>query len=103
VQDSESQLLVQVDLPGHDPKAIQVRLEGDILTIQSERKQENQLGEKGSTRTERRYGTFARSFVLPKTVDTTRCEARYENGVLTLTLPKREEAKPRTVQIQVQS
>lgn len=103
IVETENALELRVDLPGHDPKGIQVKLEGDTLTIQSERKSEK--NEQGRTylRSERTYGAFARSFVLPATVDGQRCEARYENGVLTMTLPKRDEAKPRRIDIKVQT
>lgn len=103
IVETEDAIEVKMDLPGHDPKQIQVKLEGDTLTIQSERKYEKQ--DKGSSflRSERGYGVFARSFVLPSTVDAKKCEARYEHGVLTVSLPKREEAKPRSIDIKVQS
>jgi HSP20 family protein len=103
VLETENEIQVKVDLPGHDPKSLQVRLEGDTLTIQSERKQESRSERDGYLRAERSHGTFARSFVLPNTVDSGKCEARFENGVLTVTLPKREEARPRTINIKVQS
>ncbi len=95
-------IAVTVDLPGHDPNNLKVKLEGDTLTIQSERKQEHEEQHTGYIRSERSYGTFARSFVLPSSVDGSRCEACYENGVLTVSLPKREEAKPKTINIKVQ-
>jgi len=93
---------VKIDLPGHDPASIQVNLEGDTLTIQSERKAETE--QKGETwrSTERRFGSFARSFVLSGTLDGSRTEAKFENGVLTVTVPKKEEAKPRTISVKVE-
>jgi len=103
VIETENELQVKLDLPGHDVKSLQVKLEGDTLTIQSERKQESHEQRQGYLRSERSYGVFSRSFVLPNTVDAQRSEAKYENGVLTVTLPKREEAKPRTITINVQS
>jgi HSP20 family protein len=93
-------LTLQVDLPGHDPKAIEVMVENDTLTLKSERKVERSEKD-GARRLERSFGVYARSFVLPRTVDTSRVEARYENGVLTLTLPRREEARPRVVEVKV--
>jgi HSP20 family protein len=89
-----------VDLPGHDPKAIEVKVENDTLSLKSERKVERSDKE-GARRLERSFGVYARSFVLPRTVDTSRVEARYENGVLTLTLPRREESRPRVVEVKV--
>lgn len=103
IVENEEGLQLSVDLPGHDPKAISVKLEGEVLTISSERRQEKNARGETHHRAERSYGVFSRSFVLPRTVDPSRCEARYEHGVLTLTLPKREEARPRTIEIKVQS
>lgn len=95
-------ITLQVDLPGHDPKAIEVKVENDTLTLKSERKAERSEKEKdGARRLERSFGVYTRSFVLPRTVDTSRVEARYENGVLTLTLPRREESRPRVVEVKV--
>ena len=103
IVETESELQLKVDLPGHDPKSIQVKLEGDTLTLQSERKSERQQKAAHYLRSERSYGSFARSFVLPSTVDGSKCQAAYEHGVLTLTMPKREEAKPRAIEVQVRS
>jgi HSP20 family protein len=96
-------LTLQVDLPGHDPKSIQVRVENDTLTLQSERKREAAEAQKneGAHRLERSFGVYTRRFSLPRTVDAAKVEARYEHGVLTLTLPRREETKPRLVEVKV--
>lgn len=94
IVETQSQLELKVDLPGHDPKSIQVKLEGDTLTLQSERKSQNQETGTNYLRSERTYGVFARSFVLPASVDGARCQAGCENGVLTLTLPKRKRPSP---------
>ena len=93
-------ITLHVDLPGHDPKSIEVKVENDTLSLKSERKAERSDKE-GARRLERSFGVYARSFVLPRTVDASRVEARYENGVLTLTLPRREEARPRVVEVKV--
>jgi len=93
-------ITLQVDLPGHDPKAIEVKVENDTLTLKSERKVERSDKE-GAHRLERSFGVYARSFVLPRTVDTSKVEARYEHGVLTLTLPRRDESRPRVVEVKV--
>jgi len=103
VLESEEEILVRVDLPGHDPKRIQVKLEGDTLTVQSERKQEQRAQRDEYLRAERSHGVFARSFTLPNTVDPNKVEARYEDGVLAITLSKREEARPRAIDIKVRS
>lgn len=93
-------ITVQVDLPGHDAKGIEVKVENDTLSIKSERKSERS-DKDGARRLERGFGVYARSFTLPRTVDASRVEARYEQGVLTLTLPRREENKPRVVEVKV--
>lgn len=93
-------ITLHVDLPGHDAKAIEVKVENDTLTVKSERKVERS-DKDGARRLERSFGVYTRSFVLPRTVDTSRVEARYENGVLTLTLPRREESRPRVVEVKV--
>jgi HSP20 family protein len=102
IYETEAGLTLQVDLPGHDAKAIEVKVEKDVLTLRSERKPEQQGEGVKARRRERGFGVYARSFVLPRTVDTTQVEARYDNGVLTLTLPRREESKPRVVEVKVQ-
>jgi HSP20 family protein len=103
VIETQDQIQVSIDLPGHDPKSLQARVEGDKLTIQGERRQRS--AEKGASYllSERGYGRYTRSFALPRTVDGNKCEAHYEHGVLTLTLPKREESKSRVIDIQVHS
>jgi HSP20 family protein len=92
---------VVVDLPGLDPKAIQISVQEGTLAIQSERKLAEPAADATVHRSERPAGTFFRSFALPSSVDATKVEAKYENGVLTVVLPKREEAKPRTIQVNV--
>jgi len=99
IVETENTIQVKVDLPGHSAKDIQVKLEGDTLTIQSERKQEKEEKGENYLRTERSYGLFNRSFVLPSSVDGSKPEARYLNGVLTVTLPKAEAAKPRVIEV----
>lgn len=94
---------VRMDLPGHDPKAIHVNVENDILTVRSERKSEIEERQAHMHRSERSYGMYARSFVLPATVDAARAEAKYERGVLTVTLPKRADAKSKRIDIKVRS
>ena len=95
-------ITLQVDLPGHDAKAIEVKVENDTLTLKSERKAER-TDKEGARRLERSFGVYARSFVLPRTVDASKVEARYENGVLTLSVPRREESRPRVVEVKVNS
>jgi HSP20 family protein len=96
-------ITMRMDLPGHQVKDIHVNVENDVLTVRAERKAETQEQDATSHRRERSYGLFTRSFVLPATVDAQRTEARYENGVLSITLPKREDAKPKAIDIKVRS
>ena len=104
IHESEAGLTLELDMPGHAPESIEVKVENDRLTVRSERKSARDVepgAQSGQLLSERRFGTFERAFVLPRTVDAGRVEARYEHGVLTLVLPRREESKPRTVQVQV--
>jgi HSP20 family protein len=80
---------------------IDVTVDNGTLTIKGEKKISNEVKEEQFHRIERRYGTFTRSFTLPRTVDTTKVGAEYKNGVLTVRLPLREEAKPRQVKVDV--
>jgi HSP20 family protein len=102
VLETESGLTLHLDMPGLDAKAIQVTVAKDVLTVQAERKVEPRPEGVNVRRQERGFGTLARSFQLPDTVDATQVEARYEQGVLTLTLPRREESKPRVIEVKVQ-
>jgi HSP20 family protein len=101
VHESPADFKVVLDLPGLDAKALDIHVENDTLSVKAERSQPRPPEGEAVHRTERAYGTFFRSFALPKTVDATRVEARYEHGVLTIVLPKRDEAKPRTIPVQV--
>ena len=103
IVETANELRLSVDLPGYDPNSVQVQLEGDTLSIHAERKQEHEEKGQNFLRSERSYGACARSFVLPASVDGARCEANYRQGVLTVTLPKREEAKSRAIAVKVQS
>ncbi len=96
-------LQVTAELPGVDPKNVEVTVENGILTIRGERNFEKATEGETYHRVERVYGNFERSFSLPNTVDADKIEARYKNGLLHLRMPKREEAKPKPVKIQVES
>ena len=101
VVETENGFEVKVDLPGHDPKSIDVKLENDTLTISSERRPDSRSEKDTWIHAGRPTGVFTRSFTLPSNVDGSKVEASYENGVLTVFLPKREEAKPRMIQVKV--
>jgi HSP20 family protein len=100
IEETANEYVLTLDLPGHSPDSVNVKVDGDTLTVQSERK--HAAGDRRPLRNERAFGVFARSFVLPDTVDASKCDAKLEQGVLTITLGKREEAKPRTISIKVQ-
>lgn len=99
--ETEAGLTFKVDLPGHDASSIQVKVDKDVLTLHSERKPEQEGEGVKARRRERGFGVYERSFVLPQAVDTSKVEARYDNGVLTLHIPRREEARPRVIEVKV--
>ncbi len=99
VFETEGAFKVVLDLPGQDPKAIQIRVEGDVLTVQAERKLVEPAKDETVHRSERPAGVSFRSFTLPASVEATKVAASYENGVLTVVLPKREEARARTIPV----
>jgi HSP20 family protein len=100
IYETENELVLKADLPDVDPKDVDVRVENLTLTISGERKFEKSDNEKGFHRIERSYGSFTRSFAIPNTFDTENIAASYKNGVLTVKLPKKEAAKPRTIKIE---
>jgi HSP20 family protein len=95
-------LTLKADLPDVRVEDIDIRVENQTLTLRGERKFEKDENVKGYHRIERSYGEFVRSFSVPSTVDTEKVQADYKNGVLTITLPKKEAAKPRQVKVAVQ-
>lgn len=101
VFENENELVVKADLPEVDPKHVGIQLENGTMTLRGERKFEELKNGKAYHRIERSYGSFVRAFTLPDTVDPERVKADYKNGVLTITLGKKEVAKPRTVNIEV--
>ena len=103
IYENEHGLTVKADLPDVDSKDLDIRVENNILTIRGERKFEKKQSEGNYLRVERSYGTFARSFSLANTVNAEAIQADYKNGVLTLSIPKREEAKPKQIKVNVTS
>lgn len=101
VYETENELVIKADLPEVVEKDLDVRVENNMLTIRGERKFEQKVKEENYLRMERSYGTFSRSFSLPNTVDTQAIKAEYTDGVLSVTLPKRVESKPKQVKINV--
>lgn len=103
IMEDKDGLHVTAELPGVDPKNVEVTVENGILTIRGERNFEKATEGETYHRVERVYGSFERSFSLPNTVNADKIEARYKNGLLHLTMPKREEAKPKPVKIQIEN
>jgi len=101
VYETENDLVIKADLPGMNEKDLDVRVENNLLTIRGERKFEQEVKEENYLRVERAFGSFSRSFSLPDTVSTEAIKAEYKDGVLSLTLPKHAESKPKEVKISV--
>jgi HSP20 family protein len=99
IHETDNELVVTADLPGVDLSSIDVRVENNVLSITGERKLQ-EASENGNVhRVERMYGAFARSFTLSTPVDTEKIQANYKDGVLKITLPKAEVAKPKRIAI----
>ena len=94
-------LVIKAELPDMSREDIEVTVEHNTLTLRGDKKVPSDVTEEQFRRLERRYGTFSRSFTLPNTVDASKVSADYKNGVLTVKLPFREEAKSRTINVQV--
>ena len=94
-------LVLRAELPGMSREDVEVTVENGTIVIKGEKKFDPAVKEEHYRRIERAYGTFHRSFTLPNTVDASKVSAEYKNGVLTVTLPFREEAKPRTISVAV--
>jgi HSP20 family protein len=101
IYETENDIVLKAELPGIDPKDVEVRVEDSTLYLRGERKFEKEVKDEDYHRVERSYGSFARSFSLPNSINTEKVKAEYKDGLLTLTLPKREEAKPKTIKIDV--
>ena len=100
-QNGEHEVVLKAELPDMTREAIDITVDNGTLTIKGEKKLSNEVKEEQFHRIERRYGTFSRSFSLPQTVDPNKVAAEYRNGVLTVRLPLREEAKPRQIKVDV--
>ena len=100
-QTGEHELVLKAELPDMSNDDIDINIENFVLTIKGEKKVSSEVKEEQFHHVERRFGTFSRSFSLPQTVDTAKVGAEYKNGVLTVRIPLREEARPRTVKVNV--
>jgi HSP20 family protein len=101
ILETEDAITLKADVPDVDINDIDIRVENNTLTLKGHRKFEKNDNIKGWHRIERSYGEFVRSFALPNTVDTEKVGAEYKNGVLSISLPKKEAAKPRQVKVAV--
>jgi HSP20 family protein len=93
-------LIIRAEIPGVGKDDIDINVENNNLRIRGERKRDEEFKQETAYRMERTYGSFVRTFSLPRTVDSSRISASYNNGVLELTIPKAEEAKPKKIEIQ---
>lgn len=100
IYEDEHNILLTAEVPGVEEKDLEISLENGVLTVSGERKMENEEKQDNFHRIERSYGRFTRSFTLPPTVDENNVKAEFNNGVLKVTLAKREEAKPKQIRIE---
>jgi HSP20 family protein len=99
--DKGGEVVIHAELPGIKKEDIDVRVENNVLTIRGKKERKEEVKEEGYFRAERSYGSFSRSFSLPTTVEVSKIAAEYRDGVLTLRLPKAEEAKPRQIEVKI--
>ncbi|MCX8118123.1 MAG: Hsp20/alpha crystallin family protein [Desulfobacterota bacterium] len=102
VSETKDDLVIKAEVPGLEPKDIDISLSDGVLTIKGEKKEEREEKEEDYYLMERCYGSFARSIQLPKRVQSDKIQATYKNGLLKIVLPKSEEAKKKEIKIQVQ-
>jgi HSP20 family protein len=102
VLEKDGNLILRAEIPGMTEKQIELKLEGNTLTLKGERKMENEDKKSSYHRIESFYGSFTRSFRLPDTVDLDKISADYRNGVLTVTMPQKPEIRPREIPVSVQ-
>jgi len=103
VYEDEHNVSLKIEVPGIDEKDIDVRIENNVLSVHGERKFEKEEKEENYRRVERQYGSFTRTFTLPTTVDAEKVSANYDKGVLKIVLPKKAEAKPKQIKVNVGS
>lgn len=101
VEETENEFLISAELPGMEKKDIEISIEDGVLSIDGEKKYDKESKDKNYHRVERSYGKFHRCFKLPNGIDREKIDASYKNGVLNLSLPKSEEAKPKQIEIKI--
>jgi HSP20 family protein len=99
--ETKDDVVVKAALPGIKPEQVEVTITGDTLTIHGESKEENEVKEENYVRKERRFGSFSRCVTLPSGLKADKADATFENGVLTLKIPKTEESKPKTIKVKM--
>jgi len=99
LSETADKVVVKAEVPGMEPKDIDISLSGDLLTIRGEKKSEREEKKENYHLVERSYGSFSRSVRLPAAVNADKIEARYEKGVLTITCPKKEKVKPKAIDV----
>jgi len=100
-ENDQHEIVLRAELPGLKREDLDIRVENNTLTLRGDRKRDTEVKQESYHRVERVYGAFSRSFSLPATVNTEKVAATFTDGVLTITLPLREDAKPRQIQVQV--
>jgi len=103
IVEEKDRITLTAELPGFQPREVEVQMEGGVLTVKGERKREEEKEGRNYHRVERSYGHFLRSFTLPNNVDRDAIKAHFADGLLTIELPKREEARPRQIQISAEA
>jgi len=101
IVEKEDEIILTMELPGIEQKAINIKVEGDVLTIKGERRLEEVTKREDYHRLERPYGRFSRSFNLPNTVEHEKVKASHNDGILRVALPKKEETKPKHIKVEV--
>jgi HSP20 family protein len=99
VHEDEDALVLRADLPGVNREDIEIQVDANVLTLKGERKLEQENDRRRYHRVERSYGSFVRQWQIPTNIDASKVDASFENGILTLKLPKKEEQKPRKIEI----
>jgi len=101
IAEQENEYLVKVELPGVNKDDVKITVDNNILTIRGEKKQDQEAKDDNYYRVERNYGSFLRTFRLPSSVHADKIDAVYKDGILTVTVPKSEEAKPKQIEVKV--
>jgi len=101
IYETNDSFVVSADLPGLNKDEIQIDLKDNTLTLKGEKKFEEKVSKDNYIRVERAYGSFVRSFTLPQNVDPEKIKAKYKEGILEITIPKKEEAKPKQIKVEL--